>query len=667
MPENPNKLSRFWNELKRRKVLRVVTVYAAAAFVILQLVEILAPSLRLPEWTMNFILVLLIVGFVIAVILSWIYDIHPEGGIVKTEPALEVKEEEIPKSSSGWKIASIISFVVIVGLVILNILPRQNSSGHKAVLEKSIAVLPFHNDSPDKENEYFISGTMESILNNLSKIEDLRVISRSSVEQYRDTFVNIPEVANEKMVSYVLEGSMQKYGNHIRLTLQLIDRNDNHVWSEQYDREITKVEEHLALQSEIAKLVAKELEAVITPEETQLIDKIPTTNLTAFDYYTQGRERLWEYVYENNVLSLDKAEYLLNSALEYDSTYAEAYIGLSWVYWNKNYYKELLSERFLDSVLILVEKALYYDNELSEAYVSLGNYYRVLGEIQLADEAFNQAINLNPNDWMAYRLKGLMYTNYDLVESMKNRLIAAAQNRGPELPGLLRGIGASFSNAGYYKKGLEYFHQALDLDGDSVAFLWALGFTETDHRNNEKAIRHHLQILKLDSTQIEAYSTLGYLYSFSGQFEESVAFYKQWLSGRSGLDDPEHQNMLRIGYAFYSIGELEMANEYFDKQLENCRISIELDRWDAKELWDYYNQAAVYAFRGDRESAYQNLRIFSQRKMMPLWMVVLINDDPLFESIRDEPEFQQIVRNVEAKYQAERERVRQWLEENDML
>ncbi len=143
MPGKPNQPLNFWQERKRRKVLRVITVYAAVAFVILQLVEILAPSLRLPDWTMNFILVILIVGFIIAIILSWIYDIHPEGGIVKTEPAHKAKIEEIPKSSSSWKIASYISFVVIVALIVLNIILRNDRQKEIAILDKSIAVIPF--------------------------------------------------------------------------------------------------------------------------------------------------------------------------------------------------------------------------------------------------------------------------------------------------------------------------------------------------------------------------------------------------------------------------------------------------------------------------------------------------------------------------------------------
>ena len=122
----PNKISRFWQELKRRNVVRVITVYAGAAFVILELVDIITEPLKLPSWLLPVVIVLLSVGFIIAVILSWIYDIHPEGGVVKTEPADQVKPEDIPKSSNGWKVASYISFVVIVGLIVLNIIPRTS-------------------------------------------------------------------------------------------------------------------------------------------------------------------------------------------------------------------------------------------------------------------------------------------------------------------------------------------------------------------------------------------------------------------------------------------------------------------------------------------------------------------------------------------------------------
>ncbi|TFH20710.1 MAG: hypothetical protein E4H10_16320, partial [Bacteroidia bacterium] len=353
MPSKPNKLSQFWQELKRRKVTRVITVYAAAAFVILQLIEILAPSLRLPEWTMNFILVLLIVGFIIAVILSWIYDVHSEGGIVKTEPAQKVKEEDIHPSSSGWKIASYISFVVIVGLIVLNIIPRTGSSKEKAILDKSkavlpfldksIAVLPFTSLSDDPEKQYLADGVMDAILLHLSKIEDLRVMSRTSVEKYRETDKTATEICQELGVAYILEGSFQKYGDNARLIVQLIEPGkESHVWADDYDRDWKDI---FFVQSEVAKIIASELHAVITAEEKQLIEKIPTTSLTALDFYQQGREEHNHYWLDNNNRkALERAEDLYYKALDYDSTFALAYIGLANVYQDKHFWETYLSE-----------------------------------------------------------------------------------------------------------------------------------------------------------------------------------------------------------------------------------------------------------------------------------------------------------------------------------
>ena len=299
MSTNPNKLSQFWQELKRRKVTRTITVYAAAAFVILELLSIIIDPLQLPDWTLQFAIVFLCISFIIAVILSWIYDVHPEGGIVKTEPADKVKAEDIPKSSNSWKIASYISFIVIVGLIVLNIIPRANSK--KEILDKSIAILPFINDSQDKDNEHLINGIMEDLLINLQSIKELRVPGRTSVEQYRNNLKPIPEIASELNVAYIVEGSGQRYGNKIRLRVQLVEgATDKHLWADSYDEEIKGAEDIFRIQSQIAESIAAELEAIITPEEKQLIEKIPTTNLTAHDFYQRGREEYMHYWLDND-------------------------------------------------------------------------------------------------------------------------------------------------------------------------------------------------------------------------------------------------------------------------------------------------------------------------------------------------------------------------------
>jgi hypothetical protein len=145
-----------------------------------------------------------------------------------------------------------------------------------------------------------------------------------------------------------------------------------------------------------------------------------------------------------------------------------------------------------------------------------------------------------------------------------------------------------------------------------------------------------------------------------------VAYFERWLNRKSDLDDPQYANMHRLGYAYYKAGREAEAEEFFTARFDICQLLIRLNRKSGKALFPYYDIAAIFAFRGERDSAYANLRIFNQREMMPLWMVTLINDDPLFDNVRDEAEFQQIVGDVEAKYQIQHERVRLWLEENEM-
>jgi tetratricopeptide (TPR) repeat protein len=488
------------------------------------------------------------------------------------------------------------------------------------------------------------------------------------VEQYRNNSKPTPVVAEEMNVSYVLEGSGQKLGNRLILTVTLIvGKDDRQLWSQPYDRVIEEVEDMIDIQKEIAQMVAKEIEAVITPEEERLMETIPTTNLTAFDFYTQGREKMFEYWSARDHSDLERAENLFHVALEQDPTFAEVYIGLAWVYWYKNYYRDYLAEEFLDSVPIFVDKALQFNGELSEAYVIRGNYFNEMGESQKADEAFNQAIRLNPNDWMAYGLKALLYSNIDLVEYIKNTLKSIQYERGSAFTRLLRTVGGAFASAGYFDKGMEYLNRALEFDGDSVSFFMTLGNFEAIRGNYDRAIQAQLRVLELDPDLVDVLSDLGYSYSFIGQLDESVAYYERWLNRKSDLDNPQYTNLHRLGYAYYKAGREEEAEEFFTARFDICQLLIKLNRNAAKTLFPYYDIAAISAFRGEIDSAYANLRIFNKREMMPLWMVNLINDDPLFDNIRDEPEFHQILRDVEAKYQAEHEQVRLWLEENDML
>jgi TolB-like protein len=317
MPDKPDNPLNFWQELQRRKVVRVITVYAAAAWVILEFISNIEEPFGLPDWTTKLVFVILCVGLIISIILSWIYDITPEG-IEKTKPVHKVSKDDKPVSSKSWKIASYISFVVIVGLIVFNIVPRFNRSEVKEILDKSIAVIPFIDDSPNKDNEHIINGIMEDLLINLQSIKDLRVPGRTSVEQYRNNPKHISEIATELGVNYIVEGSGQKYGNHYTLRVQLLEgATGMHIWGHKFEQDIGSMEDIVSFISAISSSIAEELKAIITPEEKQLIEKLPTTSLTAYDFYQRGREEQVQYWLDSdNKDALERAEDLYYKALE---------------------------------------------------------------------------------------------------------------------------------------------------------------------------------------------------------------------------------------------------------------------------------------------------------------------------------------------------------------
>jgi tetratricopeptide (TPR) repeat protein len=262
---------------------------------------------------------------------------------------------------------------------------------------------------------------------------------------------------------------------------------------------------------------------------------------------------------------------------------------------------------------------------------------------------------------------GRVYFNDDLTKELKNFHNAATLNRGKELPEILRVVAGTYSRAGFADKSRYYLQQALNLDGDSIQFLGGCSNIAFNEGNWEHQIELEKKILEMDSTRIFGFFYMGYCYSFLGESDQALVMMEEYLKRREGYIDAEGNNTHRIAYIYWINGDKDKANYYFDKQLEYCKGDLELGRSWGRLLYPYYDLAGIYAFREKKEQAFSCLSSFSKKEKHPIWMVNLIKSDPLFNSIRDEPDFQQIIRDIETKYQAEHERVRQWLEENDML
>ena len=572
------------------------------------------------------------------------------------------------------KIIVLLSGLLLVGAIVITLLFVFDIIGvnkETKELEKSIAVLPFVNDSQDEENTYFINGIMEEVLLNLQAIKDLRVPGRTSVEQYRNMTKSIPEIAKELGVNYIVEGSGQKYGNTIRLRIQLLEGGkDRHLWGESYEQIIESPEDIFKIQNQIAESIAAELKAIISPEEKQLINKIHTSNLTAYDFFQRGIEEHTKYLLDNNnPEALEKAEDFYHKALEYDSRYALAYAGLAKVYFNKNWGSEYFLKNFLDSVLILADIALSFDDQLAEAYDLRGNYYREKGMTDLAIEEYNKSLKYNPNYWETYYDKGMLYYWHlgEIDKAILNLKQATLLHRGSYLTLLLQNIASAYQWTGFIEQAKSYYHEIFELNGDTANYFRQLSLSENFIGNYEKAIEFLKKAYAIDSSNIDVLDHLGSNYMFLGQYKESLKYYKKYLKRLEAPGIRSIDVMHRVGYVYWQNGYKEKADYYFNKQLEFCNEIIEVGRKPHQNIDVYYYLAGIYIFRGDKEKAYENLRIFNQKQRFGIWMVTLIKNDPLFDSIRDEPEFQQIVRDVEAKYQAEHERVRKWLEEQGTL
>ncbi|MEN8193962.1 MAG: hypothetical protein ABFS12_14155, partial [Bacteroidota bacterium] len=368
----PNRLSQFWQELKRRNVIRVITVYAGAAFVILELTDIVAPSLGLPDWTLNFIIILLCVGFIIAVIISWIYDVHPEGGIVKTEPTHKFKDEDQPATSKSWKIATYVSGIIIIGLLVLNIFGIRKNVKIDESLAKSIAVLPFQNFSEDPNQEFMCLGLMNEIIHHLFQIESFdKVASLTSVMTYKESELNSTEIAEELNVNYILEGTYKKIGDQLKVSAQLIDpKNDKHIWQNNYDRPYKKI---ISIQSDIALQIANQINVFITNPEQQSIKKVPTTNHEAYEYIQQAKYLQYQYTSFVDRDQRDQIASLAHKSIEMDPEYSDAYAMLGFITLSNGiYYGDSEMHSVVGSALNYYNKALDLDGENVAALNGMG-------------------------------------------------------------------------------------------------------------------------------------------------------------------------------------------------------------------------------------------------------------------------------------------------------
>ena len=367
-------------ELKRRNVFRVGAAYGIVAWLLVEVASVVMPTFGAPEWVMKVFTFLIIIGFPLALILAWAFELTRAG--IKRETAVD--PDDSITHATGRKIDFAIIGLLAVALIFVvvdnysleaepeqtEIAAEQVPAAESTPHEKSIAVLPFTNRSPNPDDIYFTDGVHDDLLTQLAKIDTFSVISRTSVMEYRDTPKNLKEIASELGVANVMEGAVQRAGNRVRINVQLIDAGtDEHLWAEVYDRELT-TENLFDIQSEIAKAIAAALHATLTDSELAVIADVPTKNVAAYELYLQALR----LSYGEDKIALDASLELYEETLRLDPEFKLAWIGLAEAHL-ENYFMYGGKSTDRQSARDAIDQARALDPDFPELYVAEGGYW----------------------------------------------------------------------------------------------------------------------------------------------------------------------------------------------------------------------------------------------------------------------------------------------------
>src|SRR3989442_387077 len=378
----------FFAELKRRNVYKVAIAYAVVAWLVMQIATQVFPFLEIPNWAIRLVIMLIVIGFPIALVIAWAFELTPEG-LKRTEFA-----DELPKKSArsrAWIYIVTIGGAISIGLFFLGRYTSSKQGGGAELPAKSIAVLPFENLSGNPENAYFTDGIQEEILMRLAKVADLKVVSRTSTVRYKRSPENLREIATQLGVANVLEGSVQRTADRVHGNVQLIKAaSDAHLWAEAYDRKLTDI---FAVESEIAKTIAETLQTKLTGSERNAIAAQPTGNTEAHQLYLRGRY-LWN---RRTGANLKKALAYFEQAAEKDPHYALAYTGIADSCGLIPIYSAGTSQEYHPRQRAAAQKAVELDDTLAEAHTSLAFVFAYDFEFAQAVKEFERAIALNPN------------------------------------------------------------------------------------------------------------------------------------------------------------------------------------------------------------------------------------------------------------------------------
>ena len=590
-------LHNFLAELKRRNVYKVAVAYAVVAWLTIQAASIFLPAFNAPQWAMQIVILILVVGFPIALAFSWAFEITPEGIVRESE----VTVDESITNHTGRKIVAltIVLAVVATGLLIFQFVrsrsrstPRQSEAA--TVSNKSIAVLPFDNLSDDKSNAYFTEGVQDEILTRLAKVSDLKVIARTSTQHFKSAPENLADIARQLGVANILEGSVQKVGDQVRVNVQLINAMTNaHLWADIYDRKLTDI---FAVESDIAKSIADTLRAKLSSSAEHVLALRPTENPEAHELYLRGRY-FWN---RRTGANLQKAADYFQQAIGKDPAYALAYSGLADCHVLLPAYAELGSNPRdeLPKALEAARKAVELDDTLGEAHTSLARALASDLQLPAAMSEFKRAIELNPNYATAHQW-----------------------------------FGECLQSQGHLEEALAELKRAQELDPLSLIINSVLGFALDTVGKSDEAIAQLHKTIEIDPNFVNAIGQLGNVLEHRGRLKEAIVEYEKCANSVA----PDPIDLANLAAAYFLADRKQEAQQLWDK----------LKSLSKRQYVPAYSMAVVQLAFGNKDEAirlleksYEDRAPFDSADLG--WILVDHRLDPL----RSDPRFKKLITRI---------------------
>lgn len=551
---SPRQLS-FFAELKRRNVVRVAITYAIVTWLIIQVASVTFSGFGIPDWAFRFVVLMLLLGFPVALILAWAFELTPNG--VTLTKSIEPKLNHGPSQARhNWVavgFATALSTVVFGAVALYFYIDRTESDVVVVALDKSIAVLPFKNRSELKADEYFTDGIHDELLTRISRIRDIKTISRTSVMSYKNTTKNTKQIGEELGVATLLEGGIQRSGNRIRINMQLIDaQTDANVWSEIYTREIS-AENLFEIQSEISIAVVSALQAALSPEEQKQAETLPTQSMEALEAFFRGRASFAH----NTSEGYSEAMVYFQKAVDLDENFAEAYAQFALATLKKIYFGGSRRETQVALAAPLVDRALALGPELSEAYQALGFLDNYRGDFDSAEKAYEQAIQLNPNNAAAFVMFG-DFTNWvRLNPEQAIALFQQAKVLDPQSRVGERQLGEALMQAGRFTESQAAFEALIGNGSEDAQTYVSLGdLFRLKLYQFDDAIKAYHQALALDPASLARYK-IAQAYRALGMFDDAIVWYESYAELAPKSEDASFARY----YAYRLRGENAAAEE----------------------------------------------------------------------------------------------------------